>query len=107
MAASQSAITIGVAIGTDRICRFAIGAARRCAAHLVFDRQDLATLWARDRPASLEDETIAAVVPIIDRDNQRQIGYVRITQSLELLGGGASPTENRTFHQLDIGLISG
>ena len=50
-------------------------------------------------PGQKPDETISAVVPIIERDNRQQIGYVRITQSLESL--------DRTFHQLDIGLISG
>ena len=38
-------------------------------------------------------------MPIISNDSQQQIGYVRITQSLDALA--------RTFHQLDIGLISG
>ncbi len=50
-------------------------------------------------PGRKPDETISAVVPIIRNDNRQQIGYVRITQSLESL--------DRTFHQLDIGLISG
>jgi two-component system, OmpR family, manganese sensing sensor histidine kinase len=45
------------------------------------------------------DETISAIVPIISNDNQQQIGYVRITQSLDAL--------DRTFHKLDVGLISG
>ena len=50
-------------------------------------------------PGQKPDEIISVVIPIIDRDNRQQIGYVRITQSLESL--------DRTFHQLDIGLISG
>jgi two-component system, OmpR family, manganese sensing sensor histidine kinase len=50
-------------------------------------------------PGRIPDETISAVVPIISNDNQQQIGYVRITQSLDAL--------DRTFHQLDIGLIGG
>lgn len=50
-------------------------------------------------PEQKPDETISAVVPIISHDDRQQIGYVRITQSLEAL--------DRTFHQLDIGLISG
>jgi two-component system, OmpR family, manganese sensing sensor histidine kinase len=58
-------------------------------------------------PSQNPDETVSVVVPIIEnidfarrRLRQRQqIGYVRITQSLESL--------NRTFHQLDIGLIGG
>ncbi len=45
------------------------------------------------------EETVSVVIPIINNDNQQQIGYVRIIQSLESL--------DRTFHQLDIGLISG
>ena len=44
---------------------------------------------------------------LVEDDDRQQIGYVRITQSLESLVGGASPMENRTFHQLDIGLVSG
>jgi two-component system, OmpR family, manganese sensing sensor histidine kinase len=58
-------------------------------------------------PGQKPDETISAIVPIISNDDfarrrlrqRQQIGYVRITQSLESL--------ERTFHQLDIGLISG
>jgi two-component system, OmpR family, manganese sensing sensor histidine kinase len=50
-------------------------------------------------PGGKPDETISAIVPIISNDDGQQIGYVRITQSLESL--------DRTFHQLDIGLISG
>jgi two-component system, OmpR family, manganese sensing sensor histidine kinase len=50
-------------------------------------------------PGRKPDETISAVVPIISNDDGQQIGYVRITQSLASL--------DRTFHQLDIGLISG
>jgi two-component system, OmpR family, manganese sensing sensor histidine kinase len=50
-------------------------------------------------PGRKPDETISAIVPIINNDDRQQIGYVRITQSLESL--------DRTFHQLDIGLISG
>jgi two-component system, OmpR family, manganese sensing sensor histidine kinase len=50
-------------------------------------------------PGRTPDETISAVVPIISNDSGRQIGYVRITQSLDAL--------DRTFHQLDIGLASG
>lgn len=50
-------------------------------------------------PGRKPDETISAVVPIISNDDGQQIGYVRITQSLESL--------DRTFHQLDIGLIGG
>jgi two-component system, OmpR family, manganese sensing sensor histidine kinase len=50
-------------------------------------------------PGRKPDETISAIVPIINNDDGQQIGYVRITQSLESL--------DRTFHQLDIGLISG
>jgi two-component system, OmpR family, manganese sensing sensor histidine kinase len=50
-------------------------------------------------PGQKPDETISAIVPIISNDNKQQIGYVRITQSLESL--------DRTFHQLDIGLASG
>ncbi len=45
------------------------------------------------------DEIISAIVPIISNDNRQQIGYVRITQSLDAL--------DRTFHQLDIGLVGG
>lgn len=44
-------------------------------------------------------ETISAIVPIINNDERQQIGYVRITQSLDAL--------DRTFHQLDIGLVGG
>jgi two-component system, OmpR family, manganese sensing sensor histidine kinase len=47
-------------------------------------------------PGRRPDETISAIVPIISNDSQQQIGYVRITQSLDAL--------DRTFHQLDIGL---
>lgn len=50
-------------------------------------------------PEQSPDETISAVVPIINNSNRQKIGYVRITQSLESL--------DRTFHQLDIGLVSG
>ncbi len=50
-------------------------------------------------PGRIPDETISAVVQIISNDNQQQIGYVRITQSLDAL--------DRTFHQLDIGLLGG
>ena len=50
-------------------------------------------------PGQKPDETISAIVPIISNDNRQQIGYVRITQSLDPL--------DRTFHQLDIGLASG
>ena len=50
-------------------------------------------------PGQKPDETISAIVPIISNDDRQQIGYVRITQSLDAL--------DRTFHQLDIGLISG
>jgi two-component system, OmpR family, manganese sensing sensor histidine kinase len=50
-------------------------------------------------PGQKPDKTISAIVPIISNDNRQQIGYVRITQSLEAL--------DRTFHQLDIGLASG
>jgi two-component system, OmpR family, manganese sensing sensor histidine kinase len=50
-------------------------------------------------PGQKPDETISAIVPIISNDSQQQIGYVRITQSLDAL--------DRTFHKLDIGLISG
>jgi two-component system, OmpR family, manganese sensing sensor histidine kinase len=50
-------------------------------------------------PGGKPDETISAIVPIISNDDGQQIGYVRITQSLDAL--------DRTFHQLDIGLISG
>jgi two-component system, OmpR family, manganese sensing sensor histidine kinase len=50
-------------------------------------------------PGQKPEETISAIVPIISNDNRQQIGYVRITQSLEAL--------DRTFHQLDIGLASG
>ncbi len=50
-------------------------------------------------PGRKSDETISAIVPIISNDDRQQIGYVRITQSLEPL--------DRTFHQLDIGLASG
>lgn len=45
------------------------------------------------------EQTISAIVPIINNDDRQQIGYVRITQSLDSL--------DRTFHQLDIGLVSG
>ena len=45
------------------------------------------------------DETISVIVPIISNDDRQQIGYVRITQSLDAL--------DRTFHQLDIGLLGG
>lgn len=50
-------------------------------------------------PGQSPDETISAVVPIINNTDRQKIGYVRITQSLESL--------DRTFHQLDIGLVSG
>jgi two-component system, OmpR family, manganese sensing sensor histidine kinase len=50
-------------------------------------------------PGQKPDETISAIVPIISNDSQQQIGYVRITQSLDAL--------DRTFHQLDIGLLGG
>ena len=50
-------------------------------------------------PGQIPDETISAIVPIISNDDRQQICYVRITQSLESL--------DRTFHQLDIGLIGG
>jgi two-component system, OmpR family, manganese sensing sensor histidine kinase len=50
-------------------------------------------------PGGKPDETISAIVPIISNDDGQQIGYVRITQSLDAL--------DRTFHQLDIGLMSG
>jgi two-component system, OmpR family, manganese sensing sensor histidine kinase len=50
-------------------------------------------------PGRKPDETISAIVPIINNDDRQQIGYVRITQSLEPL--------DRTFHQLDIGLVGG
>ncbi len=50
-------------------------------------------------PGRKPDETISAIVPIISNDSQQQIGYVRITQSLDAL--------DRTFHQLDIGLVGG
>jgi two-component system, OmpR family, manganese sensing sensor histidine kinase len=50
-------------------------------------------------PGRKPDETISAVVPIISNDDLQQIGYVRITQSLDAL--------DRTFHQLDIGLLGG
>ena len=50
-------------------------------------------------PGRKPDETISAVVQIISNEDGQQIGYVRITQSLESL--------DRTFHQLDIGLIGG
>jgi two-component system, OmpR family, manganese sensing sensor histidine kinase len=47
----------------------------------------------------IPEETISVVIPIINNDNQQQIGYIRIIQSLDSL--------DRTFHQLDIGLVSG
>jgi two-component system, OmpR family, manganese sensing sensor histidine kinase len=50
-------------------------------------------------PGQQPEETISAIVPIINNSNRQHIGYVRITQSLEPL--------NRTFHQLDIGLLGG
>jgi two-component system, OmpR family, manganese sensing sensor histidine kinase len=43
--------------------------------------------------------TIAVIVPIINNKDRRQLGYTRITQSLTVF--------DRTFHQLDIGLMSG
>jgi two-component system, OmpR family, manganese sensing sensor histidine kinase len=58
-------------------------------------------------PGQKPEETILAIVPIISNYDGQHIGYVRITQSLASLVGEASPTENRTFHQLDISLISG
>jgi two-component system, OmpR family, manganese sensing sensor histidine kinase len=57
------------------------------------------TVQLNKYPGRKPDETISAIVPIISNDNQQQIGYVRITQSLEAL--------DRTFHQLDIGLVGG
>ena len=45
------------------------------------------------------EQTVSAIVPIINNDDRQQIGYVRITQSLDSL--------DRTFHQLDLGLVSG
>ncbi len=47
----------------------------------------------------IPEETVSVVIPIINNDNQQQIGYVRIIQSLDSL--------DRTFHLLDIGLIGG
>ena len=57
------------------------------------------TVQFQKYPGGKPDETVSAIIPIISNDNQQQIGYVRITQSLDAL--------DRTFHQLDIGLISG
>ena len=57
------------------------------------------TVQSNKYPGQKSDETISAVVPIISNDDRQQIGYVRITQSLNAL--------DRTFHQLDIGLVGG
>ena len=57
------------------------------------------TVQSNKYPGRKPDETISAIVPIISNDDRQQIGYVRITQSLDAL--------DRTFHQLDIGLVGG
>ena len=58
-------------------------------------------------PGRKPDETISAIVPIISNDDfarrrlrqRQQIGYVRITQSLDVL--------DRTFHRLNQYLVGG
>ena len=67
--------------------------------HLNLPLNTSVSIQSHKYPGRKPDETISAIVPIISNDNQQQIGYVRITQSLDAL--------DRTFHQLDIGLISG